>query len=224
MEVKICGITNLINAQFAAAIGADAVGFIFYKNSPRYVAPETVAHIIKNLPEGLCKVGVFVNQDAQEIRDIANLCGLSMIQLHGDESPEFCAQFPASRLIKAVTLTDASELEALKHYPVKAILVDSRKQDQFGGTGEKANWDLAPEVKKTHPLILAGGLHAGNIGTAVAAVAPHAVDLNSGVEIAPGKKNHRKLRLIFSLMHQMRENQPEEMNSKIFCKSFEEPL
>ena len=211
--------TNLTDALGACTSGADAVGFIFYRKSPRYIEPETAMNIIKNLPREICKVGVFVNHDANEIKDIFQFCGLTLIQLHGDESPEYCRQFPSSLLIKAISLNTENDLHVLKEYPVKAILADSRRQEEYGGTGDKSNWDLASRVKGIHPLILAGGLNKENIQDAVETVSPLAVDLNSGVEDAPGKKNHDKIKSIIGLIRKIEKIQPKDTagrDAKIF--------
>jgi len=203
MEIKICGITNLEDALHACESGADAVGFIFYRKSPRYIEPRTSRDIIKELPRHISRVGVFVNHNPSEVKDIFSLCGLSMIQLHGDESPEYCFQFPASTLIKAVSPKSESSLDTLERYPVKAILVDSRIHGKYGGTGKECDWNLAIRVKTVHPLILAGGLTDANIRKAIKVVLPHAVDLNSGVEHSTGKKDPLKVKNIIQMIREI---------------------
>ena len=198
--VKICGITNKEDALCAAKLGATALGFIFYPASPRYVKPEDARKIISNLPDELVKVGVFVNEKADEIKRVMEYCGLDMIQLHGDESPEFCREFTASQIIKAVELKNDDDLNHAYSYEVAAILVDSRHAGLYGGTGRKANWKLACRTKNKKPLILSGGLNEGNIAEALQTVAPAALDINSGVESEPGKKNHAKLARIFDII------------------------
>ncbi len=210
MEIKICGITNLNDALCVCSAGADAIGFIFYGKSPRYIAPETVKEIIKKLPDEVCKVGVFVNHDPKDVKEIFAHCGLTLIQLHGDESPEYCLQFPESLVIKGVSLKDSHDFLSLKDYSVRAFLVDSREKGVYGGTGKKSNWELAARVKKMHPLILAGGLSADNIVEAIASVAPHAVDINSGVEDSPGKKNAKKIKNIIDMIRKIDKSQPKE--------------
>ena len=195
-EIKICGITRLEDALCAAACGADAVGFIFHPTSPRCIAPERAKAIIAGLPAGIATVGVFVNREAEEVARTAGECGLDMIQFHGDESPEYCRRFPPERVIKAVFPRRPEDLMALDAYDVRAFLVDFREAARFGGTGKRADWHLAAKLRESHLLILAGGLAMGNIGEAIAAVAPHAVDLNSGIERAPGIKDHALLREI----------------------------
>jgi phosphoribosylanthranilate isomerase len=203
-EIKICGITNREDAACAAACGADAVGFIFHPQSLRYVTPEIAQKIIKDLPESIAKVGVCVNLDQEEINQIVAFCGLDMVQLHGAESPAFCRQFPRSRVIKAFALRGEDDLKGLRAYPVAAILVDAYDPARYGGIGERADWDLAAKVKDTHPLILAGGLSRANIREAIELVSPDAVDINSGVERAPGQKDHTKVKAIIELVHSLR--------------------
>ena len=199
-EIKICGITRLEDALCAAACGADAVGFIFHKASPRYIAPERAKAIIAQLPKGISKVGVFVNSKREEVERTVEACGLDLIQLHGDESPAYCRLFPPERVIKAVSPGTVEELRRLDVYNVRVFLIDARDACRYGGTGKRADWNLAAALKKTHPLILAGGLDAENIRAALAAVVPHAVDINSGCEIAPGIKDHDRMRRIIGLI------------------------
>jgi phosphoribosylanthranilate isomerase len=201
--IKICGITNIEDARFAAASGADAIGFIFHAPSPRYVTPERAKEIIEKLPHGITKVGVFVNMDSEEVKKIIVLCGLDMVQLHGAESPAYCRQFPRAQVIKAIALRGEDDLAQLRHYAVRAILVDAYDPKRHGGTGERADWGLAAKVKEQHPLILAGGLTMANIQEAIACVSPDAVDVNSGVESAPGKKDHIKVKEIIELVHSL---------------------
>ena len=201
-KVKICGITNIHDALHAADCGADALGFIYYPKSPRYVAPEVARKIIEELPPGITKVGVFVNHDAGEIRELMEFCGLDMVQLHGVESPAYCRQFPALTLIKALSLQVAHDLVKLRDYPVKAVLIDAYSPELYGGTGKKADWELAIKVKETHLLILSGGLNVNNVRQAIEAVLPLAVDINSGVEASPGKKDPEMVRRIIEIVRQ----------------------
>lgn len=199
-QVKICGITNEEDALCAANFGAAALGFIFYPPSPRYVKRETVRKIVKKLPPDLVSVGVFVNESAEKIKGVMEYCGLDFIQLHGDESAEFCRQFHASTIIKAVSLRGEKDLVNALSYPVAAILVDRRHAGLYGGTGKKSNWELASRIKSKKPLILSGGLNEENIKEAIGEVLPHALDINSGVEKFPGKKDHEKLARIFDIV------------------------
>ncbi len=198
--VKICGITNIGDAYWAAEFGADALGFILYPKSQRYIAPERAKEIIQKIPGSIGKVGVFVNQEIQAVKEIVSFCGLRLIQLHGDESPEYCSQFPGSTLIKTISVCTEEEVQALENYPVKAILVDTHEPGRYGGTGKKSDWALALKVKETHPLILAGGLNKENIKSAIEAVRPYAVDINSGVETLPGRKDPYKIREIMEII------------------------
>lgn len=202
-QIKICGITNREDANCVAQCGADAVGFIFHPRSPRYVTPETVKKIIEELPDGITTIGVFVNHDVVEVKETVAFCGLDMVQLHGAESPAFCSQFPRSEVIKACAPQTEGDLEQLREYPVRAILVDAYDPVRHGGTGGKSDWALAAKVKEQHPLILAGGLSMANIQEAIERCSPHAVDINSGVETSPGRKNHQKIKEIIELVHQL---------------------
>ena len=200
IRVKICGITNLGDAYWAAEFGADALGFIFYPKSPRSITPERAKEIVQRLPGSIGRVGVFVNQEIQAVKEIVSFCGLRLIQLHGDESPEYCSQFPRSTLIKAVSQCAEEEVQRLENYPVRAILVDAHEPGCYGGTGKNSDWALALKVKKTYPLILAGGLNKENIIRAIETVRPCAVDINSGVEASPGKKGPYKIREIIEII------------------------
>lgn len=206
-QVKICGITRIEDALFAAACGADAVGFIFHPASPRYIEPERAKEIITALPRGIATVGVFVNREAGEVVRTVEECGLDLIQLHGDESPEYCRRFAPERVIKAVFLRTPEELRMLDDYDVQAFLADFREADRYGGTGKRADWTLAATLGKRHPLILAGGLCIENIGGALADVAPGAVDINSGIEKAPGVKDHDRMRRIIGMIREEKERQ-----------------
>lgn len=200
--VKICGITNQEDALCAIQCGAAALGFIFYPPSPRYIKPDDAKIIISSLPKQIVSVGVFVNEAMEEIHRIMKHCGLDMLQLHGDESPEFCRKFPASRIIKAVELKNEDDLNRAFQYDVSGILVDTRHAGLYGGTGKQSNWEMACRLKDKKLLILSGGLNEGNIAEALQRVAPGALDINSGVEIAPGKKDHSKLKKIFNVINE----------------------
>jgi phosphoribosylanthranilate isomerase len=199
-EIKICGITRLEDALCAAESGADAIGFIFHPASPRYITPERAREIIAQLPAKITKVGVFVNLPAREVKRTLEACGLDLIQLHGDESPAYCRLFPYGRVIKAVFLQAPEELGKFADYAVRAFLVDVRDAGRYGGTGKRADWALAARLGELYPLILAGGLAEENIGAALAAVAPRAVDINSGCELAPGIKDHDRMRRIVEII------------------------
>jgi phosphoribosylanthranilate isomerase len=192
--VKICGITNPADGLAAAAAGADAVGLMFYEGSPRHISLDTAAEIARQLPPFISRVGVFVDApEATVLRAIAH-CGLNMVQFHGRETPEYCRSFPVMT-IKAFRIRDADSLAALPAYQTDAWLLDAFVAGQAGGTGATFNWDLAAEAQKLgRPIFLAGGLTPGNVAEAVRRVRPYAVDVSSGVESAPGRKDHQKLR------------------------------
>jgi phosphoribosylanthranilate isomerase len=202
-EIKICGITRLEDAICAADCGADAVGFVFHPASPRYITAEKAKAIIAELPARVARVGVFVNRPAEEVKRTAEACGLDLIQIHGDESPAYCRLFPPGRIIKAVSPRTPEELGALGDYEVRAFLIDARDAGRYGGTGKRADWELAARIGAAHPLILAGGLDEGNIAEAMAAVAPRAVDINSGCELTPGIKDHDRMRRIVTMIRDM---------------------
>src|ERR1017187_8001199 len=191
---KICGITNTADALDAAEAGADALGFVFYNRSPRHISIQAAAEIVRQLPPFIVKVGVFA--DAPEelvVRAIAD-CGLNMLQFHGDEPPEYCLQF-GLKCMKAFRIRDAESLKSLPDYQTDAWLLDACAPGKLGGTGEQFNWELAVEAKKLgRPIFLAGGLTPENVAEAVRRVQPYAVDVSSGVEAAPGKKDHQKVR------------------------------
>lgn len=200
IEIKICGITRLEDALHAASCGANALGFIFYRQSPRYIAPAVAAKIIAQLPRDICKVGVFVNEQAKMIKETAAACGLDLIQLHGDETIYYCEGFRRDVLIKALPLETEEDLQGASRYPVRALLVDARATGRYGGTGRQVSWSLAARMGKQRPLILAGGLNSENIAAALRTVRPRAVDINSGVEDAPGKKNAEKVKEIIAII------------------------
>ena len=191
-RVKICGITNLADAQVAVEAGADALGFVFYEKSPRFISMETAAEISKQLPPFILRVGVFVNAPKEDIVRAIGECGLSLLQFHGDEPPEFCTQFGLMSM-KAFRIRDAGSLKELPKYKTDAWLLDAYSSDTLGGTGEKFNWDLAMEAQKPgRPVFLAGGLTPENVAEAIRKVRPFGVDVSSGVESSPGKRITRK--------------------------------
>ncbi|MBP1713836.1 MAG: n-(5-phosphoribosyl)anthranilate isomerase [Deltaproteobacteria bacterium] len=193
--VKICGITSLQDAFAACDYGAEALGFIFYEPSPRYLKPTEARKIIKKLPRDIATVGVFVNPKISLVRNIREYCPLDFIQLSGDETPDFCDHFTASMLFKVVPADQSEVLRNLDLYNARAFLIDSRETGHFGGTGKLSNWEQARAVGRNHPIILAGGLNPENVEAAIAAVSPEAVDVSSGVEISPGKKDPQKVRM-----------------------------
>jgi phosphoribosylanthranilate isomerase len=192
--VKICGITSVEDGLAAAGAGADAIGLMFYEQSPRHITLETAAGISRQLPPFVTRVGVFVNADEEFVVRAITECGLNILQFHGDESPEFCRQFPVMSL-KAFRIRDRDSLEQLKAYETDAWLLDAYVKDARGGTGASFNWDLAIDAQKLgRPIFLAGGLTPENVGEAIRRVHPYGVDVSSGVESSPGKKDHAKVR------------------------------
>ncbi len=193
IKIKICGITNLDDAMAAAEDGADALGFIFYKKSPRYVDPEKAAEIIHQLPPFITPVAVFVNEREEKIRDIQFTTGIKVLQFHGDERPEFCDRF-ATRVIKAFQVKDKDSLKHMAHYHVGALLLDSYREGVRGGTGTTFDWHLAVVAKTLGRVVLAGGLTPENVAEAVKLVQPYGVDVAGGVEREKGLKDHAKLK------------------------------
>ena len=192
-RVKICGITNLDDALAAAEFGADALGFNFTKKSPRSIEPQKAAEIIAQLPPFIVPIGVFVNEREDRIREIVALAGLQGIQLHGDETPEFCQRF-GSRVIKAFQVKDKESLKHMSHYRVSAYLLDSYREGVRGGTGTTFDWHLAVVAKTFGRIILAGGLNPDNVAEAVKLVQPYGIDVAGGVEREKGIKDHMKLK------------------------------
>jgi phosphoribosylanthranilate isomerase len=188
VRVKICGITCLEDARHAIDCGADALGFVFYRSSPRCVTVAQARQIIEALPPFVSMVGLFVNEAPLKIAQIAQQCHLDLVQLHGDESPADC-RLEGRRVIKALRVRDATSLAQAADYPVAALLLDAWVAGHYGGTGATFNWQLAAAQARRGPVILAGGLTPENVAAAVQTVAPFAVDVSSGVESAPGRKD-----------------------------------
>lgn len=192
-EVKICGIGSLEDAMAACRFGADALGFIFYRGSPRCISPENARRIILHLPETVAKVGVFVNEEWPVVQRVFRSCSLDFIQLHGDETLESCRGLDPSLLIRAVRPEKMEDLEGLERWAPSPFLVDSGDPGRYGGTGRLSDWGLAREMAGRYPLILAGGLDPRNVTAAIHEVSPAAVDVGSGVEESVGKKDHEKI-------------------------------
>ncbi len=200
VKIKICGITRYEDAKTATSLGVDALGFIFYAKSPRAISPQSASEIIRKLPPFVSKVGVFVNESYENICEIANVSGIGTIQLHGDESPEFCSRFSLP-VIKAFSVATPQDCAAISHYHVGGFLLDTWDASLAGGSGRTFDWSIAEEVARTYPgVIIAGGLGPANIAEALAAVRPYGVDVNSGVEIKPGIKNPQKMRTVIDIV------------------------
>lgn len=197
--VKICGITNLDDALAAVEAGADALGFNFCRRSPRYVTPETARAIIERVPASVLAVGVFVNEELATITETAAAAGVSALQLHGNESPEYCKALAGRYLIKAFAAGDQFAPESVLGYDVDAIMLDAFDKEASGGvgggTGKLADWSIARRTRELFPkLFLAGGLSGDNVADAIESVRPYAVDACSRLESVPGRKDHARLR------------------------------
>jgi phosphoribosylanthranilate isomerase len=205
--VKICGITNLEDALAAVAAGADQLGFNFYRPSPRYIAPQDAREVIDQLPETVFKVGVFVNEESPEtVRKIAKEAGIEALQLHGDESPEYCRALAADNyVIKTLAVSESFEIEQTEAYNVPAIMLDTRDTNLRGGTGRVFDWSVARHARPLIPrLYLAGGLSPENVAEAVTTVDPYAVDACSSLEVKPGRKSHERMRAFVSAVRSVK--------------------
>ncbi|MCK4947247.1 MAG: phosphoribosylanthranilate isomerase [Candidatus Aureabacteria bacterium] len=199
IRVKICGITNIEDADAACAHGADALGFIFAE-SPRRMKPEDARKIIKSLPPFVTTVGVFVNEDKREVERIADFCDLDYLQFHGDEDSEYCGSF-GRKVIKVFSISGKDDVKKISEYNTPDfIMLDTFSKGRRGGTGVPFDWHLVSELKRDKKLvILSGGLKVGNLIGAIMATKPDAVDTCSGVESSPGKKDHAKLKEFIAL-------------------------
>lgn len=205
VAVKICGITDYEDASMAVELGAGALGFIFAR-SPRQITPQKARDIIRAMPPFVKTVGVFVDEGPAAIKEIIHDCGLDLVQLHGDESPDLCCDL-MPYTIKALRIKDESSLRTSRIYlgKVRALLLDTYSKDKAGGTGRTFDWQLAIKIKKLGiPIILAGGLGPSNIDGAVSTVRPYAVDVNSGVEERPGKKSHTLMKDLMEKVRRIR--------------------
>ena len=194
IRVKICGVTNLPDALAAVEAGADALGFVFYEKSPRFVAPEAAAAIIRQLPPFVAKVGLFVNAPRELVHETIAACGLDTLQFHGAEPPAYCRAFTLPAF-KAFRVQGRGFLAELPSFDTAAWLLDAGVPGQYGGTGSRFDWTLAVEAGRLgKPIILAGGLTPANVQEAIRQTLPYAVDVSSGVESAPGRKDPKKIR------------------------------
>jgi phosphoribosylanthranilate isomerase len=194
VKVKICGITNLMDAQAAQAAGCDALGFIFYKKSKRFIRPEVTKEIIGKLAKKVRKVGVFVDEREKTIKNIANSCGLDILQFHGKETPEFCARFKGYKVIKAFRVKRKIDFNKALKYKTFGYLFDTFEKSRVGGTGKSFNWNLLrPAGRIKREIFLSGGLSSKNVKKAIGIVKPDWVDVSSSVESKPGEKDFRKV-------------------------------
>jgi phosphoribosylanthranilate isomerase len=201
-HVKICGVTTAEDALLVAELGASAVGFVFWPNSPRYIEPIAARAIVARLPPFITPVGVFVDQPIDIVLATARLARLGAVQLHGDESADEYATLPV-RVIKAMPLRNTQDREAARAVPSSAmLLLDAYDPVRRGGTGRSVDWGIASSVSRHRPVILSGGLQAGNVAEAIAAVKPYGIDVSSGVEASPGRKDPTKLRALFAALRE----------------------
>ncbi len=191
-RVKICGITSIRDAGLAVDLGAHALGFVFYSKSKRFIEPGDAADIIKELPPFVYTVGVFVNPGLDELDEVVGATGIHTVQLHGDETPKFCHEV-SGEVIKALRVDSTFDTGIVDLYPGQAILFDNYSKEFYGGTGESFNWDLLGELNTPKRIILSGGLGPENVLDAIKTINPYAVDVSSGVEESPGKKDESKL-------------------------------
>ncbi len=196
IKVKICGITNSEDARAAVEAGADALGFVLHRKSPRCVPVDVVKAIVAALPPFVLPVGVFVNEEASTVREVMDQCGLALAQLHGEETASYCETL-GRPILRAIRLRGPGDLLALAEYKgraqVRGFLVDAFSEKEYGGTGQVADWGLAAEAAKSAQILLAGGLTPENVQEAIRQVRPYGVDVSSGVEASPGKKDHAKV-------------------------------
>ena len=205
VRVKICGMTRIDDAQCAAAAGVDALGFIFYAKSPRHIEPEAARRIIAGLPPLVDAVGVFVNEEMARVEAVVRGCGLQYAQLHGGESPDYCRELAARagcRVLKAIRVGPATTAAEVAPYrgAVCGFLLDTYQQEAMGGTGAVFDWVLIDRLQLDHPFLLAGGLSVDNIAAALAQAQPFGVDANSGLERAPGIKDHDLIERFLALV------------------------
>ncbi len=196
IPVKICGITRSEDAEKAASLGTAAIGFIFYEKSPRYIDPELASVIARSAGTEIKKVGVFVNAPQDEVNRAAEIAGLDFVQLHGEESPEYIKSIEPP-VIKAFRVGQNFDADQLERFQVRAVLLDAFKKGEYGGTGESFNWRETFIRRNGTPVILAGGLTPENVRKAIKAFQPDAIDVSSGVETKPGRKDHTRLEALF---------------------------
>ena len=201
-KIKICGITNKIDAVNAVGLGVDMLGFVFFKKSKRYVDPMVVEDIANELPPYIAKVGVFVDETKEKVIEIAQNAALDVLQFHGAETPEYCNYFKDKyKVIKAFRIKDKKNLKNVNDYDTDFYLFDTYKEILAGGTGESFDWKILKDFEVLKPVILSGGLNPENISMAIKEVAPYGVDVSTGVEISPGKKD---LKLMKSFVEKVR--------------------
>jgi len=203
VKVKICGITNYEDAAAAIDMGADLLGFNFYPKSPRFVPPQKAVEIINRLPAFIDIAGVFVNASLEQIHEVRSLCQLDWVQLHGDESPKFCREFLSHnvKIMKAIRVKDQSDIQQAENYFTDAILLDAFDPEKYGGTGLTFDWNIIGHIGKR--IFLAGGINPDNVETAVE-LGVYGIDVCSGIEAEPGRKDHEKMKKLFENIQHLR--------------------
>jgi phosphoribosylanthranilate isomerase len=203
VKVKICGITSYYDAVAAMDMGADILGFNFYPKSPRYITPQKAGEIVNMLPAFIDTSGIFVNATIDQIRETTDLCSLDWVQLHGDESPEFCASltYHNVKTMKAIRVKDQADIERVKNYHTDAFLLDAFHPDKYGGTGDTFDWSFVGH--STRRIFLAGGINPENVAAAVK-LGVYGIDVCSGIESEPGKKDHKKMKILFDEIRNLR--------------------
>jgi phosphoribosylanthranilate isomerase len=214
VKVKICGVRTLEEAAAALDAGADALGFNFWPRSLRYITPDAAREITRSLSPLASLIGVFVNEDARRIHEIVSEVGLSAVQLHGDETPEFCARMNSIKIIKAFRVGGDFDVEVIRAYPVSMALLDASIKGSYGGTGARFDWRVAVEAKRMAQVILAGGLSIENVAEAIQHVRPFAIDVCSGVEAEPGRKDLNKLREFMAAVDAANAKMAKEVNGE----------
>jgi phosphoribosylanthranilate isomerase len=199
-RVKVCGITNLNDAEQAVELGAWAIGLIFHPGSPRACPPEAAAEIGARLRRDVEVTGVFVNHSLDDVGELAELASLTLLQLHGDEGPAYCreaARRSGAKVMKAMRVRDAASIRGLERFHTDFHLLDAHVEGRYGGTGERFEWELTKAHPREVPMVLSGGLTPGNVGEAIGVTRPFAVDSASGTEAEPGRKDPAKLEALF---------------------------
>ncbi len=205
VKIKICGITNKRDAIDASDLGVDMLGFVFYKKSKRYVEPKIVRDIVNELPLSISKVGVFVDLDKKKVLEIAEECSLNMLQFHGEEAPDYCTEFNGIyKIVKAFRIKDSNSLKGINDYNADFYMLDAYSSREKGGTGESFDWNIIENFEFLKPIILSGGLDSSNVCQAIQKVSPYGVDVSSGVEESPGKKD---LKLMGDFVRKVRKSQ-----------------
>lgn len=202
-RIKVCGITDIDDARDAALLGADAIGLNFHEASPRVVAPGRAMRIIDSLPPFVTSVGVFVDYpDPEALEDFATSMRLDAVQLHGGESPDYCSVIRRVKVIKAFRVNETFKVDSLRQYAVSGFLLDAYSKDSYGGTGRTFQWSMASGANAFGKVVLAGGLTPDNVGDAISELHPFAVDVSSGVESSPGRKDYELIRRFVESVHE----------------------